>query len=69
MLAKTHEVNGKIANTSRCGCQCTIRIVPIPVGCFVECVLDIVHEPKHFGVEYQFFRKIILTVLPVPREK
>ena len=39
------------------------------MGCFVECVLDIVHEPEHFGLKYQIFRKIILTVLPVQQEK
>lgn len=39
------------------------------MGCFVECVLDIVHEPKHFGLGIQILRKIILTVLPLLQEK
>ena len=39
------------------------------MGCFVECVLDIVHEPKHFEFGTQFLRKIILTVLPILQEK
>ena len=62
------EYGGKFANTSRCGCQCAVRIVPIPVGCFVECVLDIVHKPKHFSLEYQILRKIILAALPILQE-
>ena len=35
-------------STSRCGRQCAVRVVPVPVGCFVEGILDIVHEPMHF---------------------
>ena len=35
--------------TSRCCGQCAIRIIPLPPGCLVEGILDIVHEPKHLG--------------------
>ena len=57
------------ASTSRRGCQCAIRIVTIPVGGFVEGILDIVHEPKHFGSSVQSFRKIIVTVLLASRRE
>lgn len=63
------EYSGETANTSRCGCQCAVRVVPIPVGCFVESILDIVHKPKHFRLKYQILRKIILTALRVLLEK
>lgn len=63
------EYSGEMANTSRCGCQCAVRVVPIPVGCFVESILDIVHKPKHFRLKYQILRKIILTALRVLLEK
>ena len=69
MISYDADCGGKIANTSRCGCQCAVRVVPIPVGRFVECVLDIVHKPKHFRLEYQVLRKIILAALTVWLEK
>ena len=39
------------------------------MGCFIECVLDIVHKPEHFRLEYQILRKIILAALPILQEK
>ena len=35
--------------TSGCCSQCAIGIIPVPAGCLVESILDIVHEPKHLG--------------------
>ena len=39
------------------------------MGCFIECVLDIVHKPEHFRLEYQILRKIILAALTILQEK
>ena len=33
--------------TSRCSCQGPVGIVTVPVGGFVEGILDIVHEVQH----------------------
>lgn len=33
----------------RCRCQGTVGVVAVPVGGFVEGVLDVVHEIQHGG--------------------
>ena len=55
--------------TSGCCSQGAIRIIPVPAGCFVESILDIVHEPKHLGSrcsslsQYHIDQQLALTQL------